>query len=110
MGSKSRPQKKKLPATHFETHDRALQLHRFAAEEQLETTSLPEEQETIDWQTQLDRAQRFGHNLNQVPVHANPPVQQQVSISQGKLYLQRSIVDDEQKEDEEASRMQRKKE
>lgn len=107
MGSRSHV--KKSPATNVESHQ-AFQPQRFEVQTQTDTASQPEEQGTVDWQSQLNKAQRFGHNLSQVQVNANPPIQRQVAISQGKLYLQRSIVDEEQKRDEEASRMQRKKE
>lgn len=110
MGSKSHTHKKKSPATNVETHG-ALEPHRFTVQPQLDVPESLEAEGMVDWQTELSKAQRFGHNLSQVPVDANPPIQRQVPISQRKLnpLLQRSIVDDEQKEDEEASRMQRKK-
>jgi len=60
------------------------------------------EQKPVDWQTQLSRAKR-GHNLSQVQYQTNPPIQRQVSISQGKLSLQRSVVDEERKKDREVN-------
>lgn len=100
---------KKSPDTDVETHA-TFQPQRFAVQTQLEDIASQPEEQGVDWQSQLSRAQRFGHNLSQVPVHANPPIQRQVPISQKKSdCVQRSIVDDEQKKDEKASRMQRKK-
>jgi hypothetical protein len=96
---------KKYPTTDVETH-KALQPHRLTVQTQQDKASQPE-QKAEDWQTQLSRAERFGHNLSQVQVHGHSPIQRQVSINQGKLYLQRSVVDDEQKKDEEASKEQR---
>ncbi len=109
MGSRAHDQKKS-PDIDVETHG-AFQPQQFAVQTQLEDTASQPEEQGVDWQSQLSRAQRFGHNLSQVPVHANPPIQRQVSISQGKFYsLQRSIVDEEKKKDKEASKLQRKKE
>lgn len=105
MGSKLHTQKKSK-ATYVETHT-AFKPHRFAVQTQPDTASQPE-QRAVDWQTELSRAKRFGHNLSRVQVHPNPPLQRQVPIIQGKWYLQRDVVDEEQKQDEEASRMQRK--
>lgn len=108
MGSRAHAQKKS-PDTDVETHA-AFQPQQFAVQAQPTDTASQLEGQGVDWQSQLSRAQRFGHNLSQVPVETNPPIQRQVPISQRKSYsLQRSIVDDEQKKDEEVSRMQRKK-
>lgn len=105
MGSKLHTQKKSK-ATYVETH-RAFKPHRFAAQTQLDTASQPK-QRAVDWQTELSRAKRFGHNLNRVQVHPNPPIQRQVTITQAKL--QGNVVDEEQRKDDEGSRIQRKSE
>lgn len=108
MGSRSHDQKKSLDID-VETQG-AFQPQRFAVQTQSENTASQLEEQGVDWQSQLSKAQRFGHNLSQVPVEANPPIQRQVPISQGKFScLQRSIVDDEQKKDKEAGKLQRKK-
>ncbi len=108
MSSRSHAQKKSLDID-VETHA-AFQHQQFAVQTQPENTASQLEEQGVDWQTQLSKAQRFGHNLSQVPVEANPPIQRQVPISQGKFHcLQRSIVDEEQKKDKEAGRVQRKK-
>lgn len=96
MGSRAHDQKKS-PDIDVETH-RAFQPQQFAVQTQPENTASQLEEQGVDWQSQLSKAQRFGHNLSQVPVHANPPIQRQVPISQGKFYgMQRSIVDEEKK-------------
>ncbi len=108
MGSRAHAQKKS-PDIDVETHA-AFQPQQFAVQAQPENIASQPEEQGVDWQSQLSKAQRFGHNLSQVPVEANPPIQRQVPISQRKFScLQRSIVDDEQKKDKEAGRMQRKK-
>lgn len=108
MGSRSHAQKKS-PDTDVETHA-TFQPQQFAVQTQLADTASQPEEQGVDWQSQLSRAQRFGHNLSQVPVDANPPIQRQVPISQRKSdCMQRSIVDDEQKKDKDVGKMQRKK-
>ncbi len=97
---------KKYPATHIETPS-AFKPHQFALQTSVNTASQPK-QTPVDLQTQLNRAKGFGHNLSQVPIHPNPPIQRQVPITRRKLYLQRSVVDEEQENDEEASRTQMK--
>jgi hypothetical protein len=105
MGTQLRTQKK-YPAPSVETH-RAFKSQGFTVQTQLDTASQPQ-QRAVDWQTQLSRAKRFGHNLSQVQVHPNPAIQRQVPITQRKSLLQRSVVDEEQERDEESSEMQMK--
>lgn len=100
MGSRAHDQKKSTDID-VETQG-AFQPQRFAVQTQLADTAFQPQEQEVDWQSQLNKAQRFGHNLSQVPVEANPPIQRQVPT-------QRSIVDEEQKKDKEASKMQRKK-
>lgn len=77
---------------------------RFDVQTKLDADSQPE-QEAVDVQTQLSRAKRFGHNLNQVQVPGDQPIQRQVIDPEE--HLQRDVVEEEQKKDEEASNMQK---
>ncbi len=105
MGTQLRTQNK-YPAASVETH-KAFKPQGFTVQTKLDTASQPQHR-AVDWQTQLSRAKRFGHNLSQVQVHPNPPIQRQVPITQKASYLQRSVVDEEQERDEEANEMQMK--
>ncbi len=107
MGTQLHAQKQ-YPVTHIET-PRVFKPHRFAVQTSVDTAS-QSKQRAVDWQTQLSGAKRFGHNLSRVQLHPNPPTQRQVPITQRKGYLQASLVDEEQKQDKEASRTQRKSE
>ncbi len=105
MGSQLHTHKQNS-ATDVKT-SREFEPHRLAVETEQDIASQPK-QTVVDWQAKLNQAKRFGYNLSQVQVEPNSPIQRQATIIQGKLYLQRSLVDDEQKKDEEVSRVQRK--
>ncbi len=102
MGTQLRTQKK-YPAPSVETH-RAFKSQGFTVQTQLDTASQPQ-QRAVDWQTQLSRAKRFGHNLSQVQVPVNQPIQRQAIDPEE--HLQRDVVEEEQKKDEEVGNMQR---
>lgn len=92
---------KQSPATDVESH-RAFKPGHFDVQTKLDADSQPE-QEAADIQTQLSKAKRFGHNLNQVPV--NQQIQYQAINPEERV--QRDVVEEEKKKDEEASNMQR---
>lgn len=107
MGTQSHTQKK-YPVSQVETHT-AFKPHQIAVQTRPDPAS-QSKQTAAGWQTQLSRAKQLGHNLSRVQVFSNPPIQRQEEIGQRKLHLQASVVDEEQEQDEEASKMQRKSE
>ncbi len=94
---------KQSPATDVESQ-RVFKPGSFDVQTKLDTDSQPE-QEAVDLPTQLSRAKRFGHNLNQVQVPGDRPIQRQAIDPEERV--QRDVVEEEQKKDEEASNMQR---
>ncbi|MDX2098375.1 MAG: DUF4157 domain-containing protein [Leptolyngbyaceae cyanobacterium bins.59] len=63
----------------------------------------------IDLQTQLNRAERFGHNLSQFQPGAFPPVHVPPVQRSHRLFIQPQLVEEEQKRDKEhEEQMQRK--
>ncbi len=66
---------KQFPTTDVEPY-RVFKPSRFDVQTKLDIASQPE-QEAVDLPTQLSRAKRFGHNLSQVQVPVNQPIQRQ---------------------------------
>jgi hypothetical protein len=94
---------KQSPTTDVESQ-RVFKPSRFGVQTKLEADS-QSEQEAVDVPTQLSRAKRFGHNLNQVQVPGDRPIQRQAIDPEE--HLQRDVVEEEQKKDEEVGNMQR---
>lgn len=82
---------KQSPATDVESHQVFKPGH-FDVQTKLDADSQAE-QEAADIQTQLSRAKRFGHNLNQVSV--NQPIQRQAIGPEEQV--QRDVVEEEKK-------------
>ncbi|OLP16642.1 hypothetical protein BST81_19585 [Leptolyngbya sp. 'hensonii'] len=67
------------------------------------------QQKPLSLQAQIDRATRFGHNLNQVQIYPSAPAAIQrrpISRSNAHIYVQRQVVEEERKRDEESEQRQ----
>lgn len=84
---------------------KAFKPYQFEAQTGIDRSSTT--QQATDWQTQLSRAKKFGHNLSQVQVQSERS-QHQIANTQGRSLLQRKVVEDEQKKDREKNSLQMK--